>query len=46
MDEGLYTREPRDEASSDENKVRNHASKLKNKDSARRYYEKKRNEKT
>ena len=41
MDEGLYTREPRDEASTDENKVRTHATKLKNKDSARRYYEKK-----
>ncbi|MBQ9304594.1 C40 family peptidase [Butyrivibrio sp.] len=41
MDEGLYTREPRTEASSDENKVRTHATKLKNKDSARRYYEQK-----
>lgn len=41
MDEGLYTREPRDEASADENKVRTHATKLKNKDSARRYYEQK-----
>jgi hypothetical protein len=41
MDEGLYTREPRDEASLDENKVRTHATKLKNKDSARRYYEQK-----
>ena len=41
MDEGLYTREPRDEASSDTERVRTHATKLKNKDSARRYYEKK-----
>ena len=41
MDEGLYTREPRDEASSDENRIRAHATKLKNKDSARRYYEQK-----
>ena len=41
MDEGLYTREPRDEASGDDNKVRTHARKLKNKDSARRYYEQK-----
>ena len=41
MDEGLYTRESRDEASLDENKVRTHATKLKNKDSARRYYEQK-----
>ena len=41
MDEGLYTREPREEASADENKIRTHATKLKNKDSARRYYEKK-----
>ncbi|MBQ3797096.1 MAG: C40 family peptidase [Butyrivibrio sp.] len=41
MDEGLYTREPRDEASADANKVRTHATKLKNKDSARRYYEQK-----
>ncbi|MBQ8030027.1 MAG: C40 family peptidase [Butyrivibrio sp.] len=41
MDEGLYTREPRDEASSDTEKVTTHSRKLKNKDSARRYYEKK-----
>lgn len=41
MDEGLYTREPRDEASSDTEKVITHSRKLKNKDSARRYYEKK-----
>ena len=41
MDEGLYTREPRKEASLDETKVKTHATKLKNKDSARRYYEKK-----
>ncbi len=41
MDEGLYTREPHDEASSDENRIRAHATKLKNKDSARRYYEQK-----
>ena len=41
MDEGLYTREPRDEASVDEKKVRTHANKLKTKDSARRYYEQK-----
>lgn len=39
MDEGLYTREPREEATADENKIRTHATKLKNKDSARRYYE-------
>ncbi len=41
MDEGLYTREPREEASSDTEKVTTHSRKLKNKDSARRYYEKK-----
>ena len=41
MDEGLYTREPREEASADETKVKTHATKLKNKDSARRYYEQK-----
>ena len=41
MDEGLYTREPREEASSDEERVKTHSAKLKNKDSARRYYEKK-----
>ena len=41
MDEGLYTREPREEASADETKVKTHARKLKNKDSARRYYEQK-----
>ena len=41
MDEGLYTREPRDEASPDTERVMTHSRKLKNKDSARRYYEKK-----
>ena len=41
MDEGLYTREPHEEASADETKVKTHAGKLKNKDSARRYYEQK-----
>jgi hypothetical protein len=39
--EGLYTREPRERAPDDNGGIKTHAGKLKNKDSARKYYEKK-----